>query len=65
MPNLVEHFDYVVVEQQIWKHLSRWYGFDHQICRRLIIDSGSQLKLDIYPDELIKKQIKSRYGMLY
>ena len=58
LPNLVEHYDFVVVEQQIWKHLSRWYDFDQQICRRLIPDSGSQLKLDLYPDELIKKQIK-------
>ena len=55
IPNLVEHYDFVVVDNLIWKHLSRWYGFDQQVCRRLIPDSGSQLKLDLYPDELIKK----------
>jgi hypothetical protein len=65
IPNLVEHYDFVVVDNLIWKHLSRWYGFDQQVCRRLIPDSGSQLKLDLYPDELIKKQINSRYGQIY
>lgn len=29
LSNLVEHYDFVVVDQEIWKHLSSWYEFDH------------------------------------
>ena len=29
LSNLVEHYDYVVVDQSIWKHLASWYDFDH------------------------------------
>lgn len=35
---LVEHFDYVVVSADIWKHLDSWYQSDHKICRRLVKD---------------------------
>jgi DUSP domain len=55
LSTLVEHYDFVVVDQVIWKHLSSWYDFDHQICRRLIQDPESLLKLDLYPDELLIK----------
>jgi hypothetical protein len=36
--NLVEHFDYVVIDKSVWLHLSSWYQFDVKICRRLICD---------------------------
>lgn len=60
MPSLVEHYDFVVVDSSIWKHLSSWYDFDNQICRRLIPDAESFLKLDLYPEEIIKKPYQGR-----
>ena len=30
-PNLQEIYDYVTVDENSWKLLSSWYGFDHSI----------------------------------
>jgi len=59
--NLVEHFDFVVIDKSIWLHLSSWYQFDVKICRRLIWDPQSNtLKLDLFPEDI--KNIKQKFN---
>jgi hypothetical protein len=45
----VEHFDYQVVTEEVWKYLVSWYDCDNKICRR-IISEGNCLKLDLHPE---------------
>jgi hypothetical protein len=48
--NLVEHFDFVAVSAEVWKHIYSWYSADWSIVRYLKVDNTSlKLYLDIYP----------------
>jgi hypothetical protein len=47
--DIVEHFDYQVVTEDVWKYLVSWYDCDFKICRRIIPD-GNCLKLDLHPE---------------
>lgn len=50
-PELVEHFDFVVVSCEIWKHLYAWYSADQPIVRFLKRDQFNKKSyfLDLYP----------------
>ena len=47
----VEHFDFVVVSCEIWKHLYSWYSADQPVVRFLKRDrtNNKTYVLDLYP----------------
>ncbi|TNV82814.1 hypothetical protein FGO68_gene5812 [Halteria grandinella] len=57
--DLIEHFDYEVVSQELWTHLQSWYGADYVIPRKMrrgeVIDGGFKRKMyiELYPGKLL------------
>mmetsp|Transcript_21511 Transcript_21511/g.20670 ORF Transcript_21511/g.20670 Transcript_21511/m.20670 type:complete len:142 (-) Transcript_21511:24-449(-) len=49
--NLIEHFDYESLTEEVWKHLYSWYSADYCIMRLLKRDkvNKKQYYLDLYP----------------
>jgi len=51
--NLIEHFDFVVVSCEIWKHLYSWYSADWTVVRFMRRDRTNKRAffLDLYPEK--------------
>lgn len=51
--NLIEHFDFVVVSCEIWKHLYSWYSVDWTVVRFVRRDRTNKRAffLDLYPEK--------------
>ena len=55
--NLIEHFDFVVVSCEVWKHLYSWYSSDWTIVRFVRRDKTNKKSyfLDLYPEKGCKE----------
>ena len=51
--DLIEHFDYEAVNQEIWQYFKAWYGTDLQVLRFIKCDNvnRNQLFLELYPEK--------------
>lgn len=49
LKQLVPHFDFEAVNEEVWKHLAAWYGWDTKVCRRIVSDHEG-LRLDLHPE---------------
>ena len=51
--NLLEHHDYVALDNKIFHALKKWYGCDFEIVRSLKFDRfhPKKLVLDLYPSQ--------------
>ena len=51
--DLVEHFDFMAVSCEVWKHLYSWYSADWTIMRFLKRDKTNKKAyyLDLYPEK--------------
>ena len=45
--NLEEFHDFVAVSERVWKFLRAWYGFDVEICKRLVLDQNDPQNLTL------------------
>ncbi len=49
--NIIEHFDFEAVQQEVWRYLYSWYSADWCIMRNLRKDPlNSAIYLDLYPE---------------
>ena len=53
--DMVEHFDFEAVSQEVWTHLHSWYSADHTIIRLVKRDRFNLKRtfLDLYPGKYI------------
>lgn len=51
--DLIEHFDYEGVSDEVWKYLYAWYSSDWVIVRYTRKDRGNadQVYIDLYPEK--------------
>lgn len=51
--DLIEHFDFIVVSTEVWKHLYSWYSSDWTVMRFLRRDKTNRktFYLDLYPEK--------------
>merc|ERR1719474_1992598 len=66
-PNLQINIDFVVVNEQAWLYLSRWYGGGPPIARKVITNSKSdekkeaKFRVELYPLMFSVQTIASPY----
>lgn len=53
--NLIEHFDFVAVSAEVWKHMYSWYSSDWTVVRFVKRDRTNKKSyyLDLYPERNI------------
>ena len=56
--NLVQHFDFEAVSNEIWEYLKAWYGCDFPLFRFIKKEKVSnKLFLELYPEKSIEENL--------